>query len=137
MHPRLLWDDIIGATVALMSHVAPTPFPFRLTVENVPRFGTAELQLAIRPWGISAKRVNQLLRTYEASRLVELAAIAIAGLGLYHAGAHEIRDIAIRGTAADYLVDEDNHLLEIAGRTRRSDFGSAWQQKWKRLSASR
>jgi hypothetical protein len=73
-------------------------------------------------------------RTYEPFRLVELAAIAIAGLGLYHAGGHEIRDIALRGSGADYLVDEFNHPLEIAGRSRRTDFDVAWGQRWRRLS---
>jgi hypothetical protein len=86
---------------------------------------------------VSEAHVVRLRRTYEPSRLVELAGIAIAGLGLYHAGAHEIRDIALRGSVADYIVDEANHLLEIAGRSRRSDFSAAWQQRWQRLSEGR
>jgi hypothetical protein len=32
------------------------------------------------------------------------------------------------------LVDDESHLLEIAGRSRRSDLESAWRQKWQRLS---
>ena len=40
-----------------------------------------------------------------------------------------MRDVALRGSGADYLVDETNHLLEVAGRSRRSDFGVAWQQR--------
>lgn len=78
--------------------------------------------------------MSRLQRTYESSRLVELAAIAIAGLGLYHGGGHEIIDIALRGSAADYLVGESNHLLEVTGRSRRSDFRVAWQQRWQRLT---
>ena len=78
--------------------------------------------------------MRQLQRTYEAPRLVELAAIAIAGLGLYYGGGHEMRDVALRGSGADYLVDEAHHLLEVAGRSRRSDFGAAWQQRWQRLA---
>jgi hypothetical protein len=42
-------------------------------------------------------------------------------------------DIALRGTSADYLVDAASHHLEIAGRTRRSDFGTAWEQRRDRL----
>src|SRR5262249_35811803 len=53
---------------------------------------------------------------------IELAAIALAGLALYHGGGHEIVDVAVRGSGADYLVDAGRHLLEIAGRSRRSDF---------------
>jgi hypothetical protein len=55
----------------------------------------------------------------------QLSAIAIAGFALYHGGGHEIRDIAVRGSTADYLVDEENHLLEIAdpGKATSSQLG--------------
>lgn len=135
MHPRLLWEDIMAATVVILSHTGThSPFPFELTVEDLPGFGSAQLQLAIDPVGVASEHVSRLQRTYESPRLVELAAIAIVGLGLYHGGGHEIRDIALRGSGADYLVDESNHLLEVAGRSRRSDFGVAWQQRWQRLT---
>ena len=135
MHPRLLWEDIIAATVAMLSHIGvPSPFPFELMVEDLPGFGSAQLRLAIDPTGVAPEHVSRLQRTYEPSRLVELAAIAVVGLGLYHGGGHEIMDIALRGSGADYLVDESNHLLEVAGRSRRNDFGVAWQQRWQRLT---
>jgi hypothetical protein len=67
-------------------------------------------------------------------RQVELASVAIAGLALHYAGNHEIRDIAFRGTAADYLVGEEGYLLEVAHIWRRTDFAAAWGQKWDRLS---
>jgi hypothetical protein len=135
MHPRLLWDDIIAATVAVLS--APgmqAPFPFALMVQDVPGFGSAQLQLAIDPAGVVSEYVSRLRRTYEPSRLVELAAIAVAGLGLYYGGGHEMRDVALRGSGADYLVDESNDLLEVAGRSRRRDVEVAWQQRWQRLT---
>jgi hypothetical protein len=81
MHPRLLWADIVAATVAVLSETHPhSPFPFVLIVQDLPGFGSAELQLAIDPFGIAPDHVNRLRRTYPSSRLVELAAIAIAGL---------------------------------------------------------
>lgn len=134
MHPRLLWDDIVAATVAVLSdmHDQP-PFPFRLMMQNLPGFGSEPLHLTIDPAGVAPEHVHRLRRTYEASRLVELAAIAIAGLGLYYGGSHEMRDLVLRGSGADYLVDESHHLLEIAGRSRRNDFEVAWQQCWQRL----
>ena len=67
-------------------------------------------------------------------RQVELAAIAIAGLAIHHAGNHEIRDIDFRGSAADCLVGEEGYLLEVAHIWRRTDFAAAWGQKWDRLS---
>ena len=37
LHPRLLWDDIIAATVAVLSATRPqSPFPFALTVQDLP-----------------------------------------------------------------------------------------------------
>lgn len=135
MHPRLLWEEIIIASVGVLGSTGfEQPFRFELTVEDLPNFGSETIQFAIGAGDIAADQVNRLQRTYEPSRLVEMAAIAIAGLGLYHGGGHEIQDVALRGTGADYLVDETNHLLEIAGRSRRSDLNAAWEQRWQRLS---
>ncbi len=91
MHPRLLWQDISAAAVAVLSGVqTESPFRLELAVRDVPGFGSGSLRMAMEADGVSAAHVTRLQRTYEASRLVELAAIAIAGLGLYHAGGHEI-----------------------------------------------
>ena len=76
----------------------------------------------------------KLRRTYKPSRLIELAALAVAALGLNGAGGHQIVDVARRGSGADYLVDETHHHLEIAGRSRRRDLDAAWQQKQQRLA---
>src|SRR5579883_1509365 len=94
------------------------------------RWGIA---LLLDPASVPEERLVRVRRTYEPSRLIELTAIAIAGIGLHLAGGHEILDVAVRGSAADYLVDEARHHLEIAGRSRRSDMETAWQQKWRRL----
>ena len=102
-------------------------------MENVLGFGSDECCLLIEPSDVPAGHVSQVKRTYERPRLVELAAIAIAGLALHHAGGHEIIDVALRGSAADYHVDQARHHLEIAGRSRRRDLETAWRQKWQRL----
>lgn len=134
MHPRLMWDTIIVATAAIIeAWQGGSPIVFPLSVQGVPGFGDGELRLLLDPGGVAANRLQRIRRTYEPSRLIELAAIAIAGVGLRSAGGHEILDLAVRGSAADYLVDEARHHLEIAGRSRRSDFAAAWQQKWRRL----
>lgn len=137
MHPQLLWETIITAAAVVLSDVATKPpYPVALTIEGVPGFGSDEGRLLIDPEGISPTRLAQARRTYEPSRLVELAAIAVAGLVLHYAGGHEILDVAVRGSAADYLVDHAGHHLEIAGRSRRSDWETAWRQKWERLVAT-
>ncbi len=134
MHPSLLWVEIAAATAAVLDGRGfPTPYQFPVDVDNLPEFGTGRVNLEISRVGISADHVLRLRRTWDSPRLVELAAIAIAGLALFAAGAHQIRDVALRGTSADYLVDADSHLLEVAGRSRRIDFDAAWQVRWERL----
>jgi hypothetical protein len=135
MHPQLLWETIIAATAAVLDESgAKPPYPFAMTVEGVLGFGSDECRLLMDPAGVSANQVAQVRRTYEPSRLIEFAAIAITALTLHHAGGHEIRDVALRGSAADYLVDHACNELEIAGRSRRSDVEVAWRQRRERLS---
>jgi hypothetical protein len=135
LHPELLWETITTAATAVFEGTgAEPPFPFRLVFENIPGTGSGECCLLLDPRGIAADRTARVRRTYEPFRLVELAAIALAGLGLNHAGGHEIVDLSVRGSAADYLVDQARHRLEIAGRSRRVDFEAAWRQKWERLT---
>jgi hypothetical protein len=134
MHPLLLWEPILPATCLVFRErgIEP-PYRFVLAVEEVPGFGTDALDVEIDPGGVSAEWMERCARTFEPSRLIEFAAIAIAGLSLHSAGGHELVDLARRGSAADYLVDAARHHLEIAGRSRRRDLESAWEQKQPRL----
>jgi hypothetical protein len=135
MHPNLLWDTIIPATVAVFADIgASAPHPLALTVQAVPGFGSAEFRLLIDPGSVPPDLLAKVRRTYEPSRRIELAAIAVAALGLHRAGGHQIVDVARRGSGADYLVDETHHHLEIAGRSRGRDLDMAWQQKQQRLT---
>jgi hypothetical protein len=134
MHPELEWHEIAAATVAVLEDGGfEAPFEVRLDLTNVPGFGSERLTLQIDRVGIPAERVARVRRTYEPHRRVELAAIALTGLALYHGGGHEIVDVAARGSGADYLVDSARHLLEIAGRSRRGDLETAWEQRLRRL----
>ena len=40
------------------------------------------------------------------------------------------------GSGADFVVGEAEHWLEVAGRTRRRDLRTAWNQRWRRLLPS-
>jgi hypothetical protein len=134
MHPLLLWEPIIPATcIVFQQRGMEPPFRFVLALEDVPGFGTDMLELVIDPTGVSPQVIERCRRTFEASRHIEFAAIAVAAIGLYVAGGHELVDVARRGSAADYLVDAAGHHLEIAGRSRRRDFDAAWEQKRPRL----
>jgi hypothetical protein len=135
MHPSLLWAETAAAAAAVLDKRGfPIPCHLPVDIDNVPEFGTGRINLEISWAGISADHIQKLRRTLDGPRLVEFAAIAIAGLALFATGGHQIRDIALRGTSADYLVDADCHLLEVAGRSRRADFDAAWQARWERLS---
>ena len=138
MHPQLLWNDIAAATAAVLLESATTPVAqLSFEYQDVPGFGSGETSFAFDMSKVRAEDVERLRRTYERPRLVEFAAIAITGLALYYGGGHEIVDVSVRGTSADYLVDASNHLLEVGGRSRRSDFESAWKQKCDRLNQRR
>lgn len=135
MHPGLLWDDIAAATVAVVeSRGFQSPYKFEIQTESLPGFDGDELILEIDSVGIRAENVDRIRRTYEEHRLVEFAAIGVAGLALSAAGRHIIRDVAVRGSSADYLVDESNDLLEIAGQSRKSDLNAALSARIDRLS---
>ena len=135
MHPRLLWDTIIAATVTVLTgRMEHGICPLLLTAENVPGHGSSESRLGLVVEDVSTDLLNRLRRTYEPSRLIEMAAIAVAALTLHHAGGHEIVDLSVRGSGADYLVDAANHRLEVAGRSRRVDLAAAWEQKRHRLA---
>jgi hypothetical protein len=133
MHPRLLWDEI-AAACALVLGGGNAPTIVSMDLQELPAFGSATIELSVTTTGISSDRLRKLQRTYESPRLIELAAIAIAGFGLYYGGGHEIRDVALRGSSADYLVDEASAVLEVAGRSRKNELEKAWLQRRRRLS---
>ena len=136
MHPCLLWNDILAAAVAVLEQ-GPTNRSYAVSVQfqEIPGYGSGEMSLEVVAAGVSRGDVAKVRRTYESHRLVELAAIAVAGLSLYCSGGHQIRDISLQGTSADYLVDDERYLLEVAGRSRKSDFPAAWNERWQRLAA--
>ena len=135
MHPELEWQEIAAAAVSVLEDCGfESPFEVQLELIEMPGFGTEQVVLLIHKRGIPAERVARVRRTFDTTRRVELAAIAMTGLGLYHGGSHEIVDIAVRGSGADYLIDAAHHPCEIAGRSRQSDFAIAWQQRFERVS---
>jgi len=131
MHPQLLWNEIVVAVLVTASETRVVDVA--LEYQNVPGFGSDDVTLRIDTSGVSSAEVARVRRTYEHPRLIELAAIAVAGMALYHGSGHEIVDVSVRGTSADYLIDASRQLLEVAGRSSRGDFESAWKQKHARL----
>ena len=119
--------------VAVLDERGSASFQFTLEVQDVLSYGSGQVDLQIVKGGVASRHIDKVKRTYEAHRLIELAAIAVAGLGLFAAGGHQIWDVALRGSSADYLVDEENYLQEVSGRSRRSDFQIAWDSRWNRL----
>jgi hypothetical protein len=138
LHSRLYWEPIIVATAAVLSRSgASPPHRFALGVEGVHGFGTEVIEIEIGTEDIRPDDIERLRRTLEPSRQIEHAAIAIAGIGLHLAGGHQLVDLAVHGSGADYLVDAARIPLEIAGRSRRRDLDLAWQQKEQRIRERR
>lgn len=134
MHPQLWWDEIAIAAVAVLGRETQGhSVAVELETVDVPGFGTKHGILLIETTGFPQELLVRIEKTYEWPRLVELAAIAVTGLALYHSGGHEIVDVAVRGSGADYLTDDAQYPLEVAGRSRRSDFEIAWRQRSERL----
>ena len=136
LHPRLQWSDIVPAAAAVLYDRTKAPrVVFRFETINLPLFSGEWLGLVLDFDDVARETVERIRRTYEPPRLIELTAIAIAGLAIHHAGGHEIRDLAARGSMSDYVIDETRDLLEVAGRSRRSDLESAWRVRYDRLRA--
>jgi hypothetical protein len=133
LHTRLVWDEIIAAAAIVLGDQRTPPFKFELEVVDVPEFQDDFVRMTILADRINAAKLAKRRRTFDRSRLVELAAIALGGLALYHAAGHEIMEVAIRNTGGDYVVGHARHLFEVTGRSRRQDFESAWQMRWQRL----
>jgi hypothetical protein len=62
-----------------------------------------------------------------------MSAIAVAGIAVSQVLWRQIVDIALRGTGADYLIGLEMELLEVAGRSHKADFSSAWNERVDRL----
>src|SRR2546422_986234 len=120
LHTQLLWRDLRLSAVAVLSErVVKRRLSFDLSIREVPGFADDSLRINIDTGRIRQAELMRVRRTYELPRLIEFADIAIAGLGLYYAGGHQIVNVAWRGSGADYLIGEERYPLEIAGRSRR------------------
>lgn len=134
IHPNLVWPHLIVACASVLDLSASEPSrTLEVALEGIASFDDETLTLRIQPAGIDADELLRLSRTFDASRRIEMAAIVVAALILFHVAHLEIRDIAVRGSRADYLVGEQGYLLEIGGRSRRQDLAAAWREKWRGL----
>src|SRR5262245_56910795 len=90
-HSGLLWETIVTTAVAVLSEPGrESPYAFSMAVDGVYGFGSETVEFLFDGLGIAREHVDRIRRTYEPSRLVEMAAIAVAGAGLTVAGGHEI-----------------------------------------------
>jgi len=101
LHTRLEWDAIIAAAAIVLGEKSLPPFRFNLQVVDVPTFYDEFLHMTIWADRIGTGKLAKRRRTLEWAGLVEFAAIALAGLGLYHVVGHEILEVAIRNSGGD------------------------------------
>jgi hypothetical protein len=92
MHPRLTWAEIATAAAAVLGGSGPIEsVAFSVDCHDLPGFGSGPILLDIDCSSVTEAEIARIRRTYESSRLVELAAIAVTGLSLYHGGGHNNR----------------------------------------------
>jgi hypothetical protein len=131
-HPELRWNEAAIALAAVASRRNVfSEIVFSIEIAR----GASDLtsiDLTVELTKVSSSAVAAAKRTYDTSRLVEMAAVAIAGLTAYYGLGSELVEVSRRGSGADYLVS-DGRLLEVAGRSRRRDLDSAWRSKIARL----
>lgn len=131
IHPDLTWPPLIAACAAVLGPAGDeSGHRLEVRLEGMSSFDDDKLTLRIQTSRIGPAERSRISRTFEPSRLIEMAAIVVAGLALFHVAHLEIRDVALRGSRADYLVGEQGYLLEIGGRSRRQDLPAAWREKW-------
>ncbi len=130
VHPNLLWPQLTAACVAVLGPAEGAGHRLEIGLEGIPTFDDGRITLVIQTSGVDPTHTRAITRTFEPSRLVEMAAIVLAGLAVFHVAHLEIRDVALRGSRADYLVGERGYLMEVGGRSRRQDLAAAWREKW-------
>jgi hypothetical protein len=128
-HPRLSWADIVASAAATICGQLGGLVHLRLDCYDIPTVPDRELFLDIECDASHPASIERIRRTYDEARLVEFAAIAVAGLVVYHGLGEQIMDVAIRGYGADYLIGDDRVPMEVAGRSRKRDLESAWSAK--------
>src|SRR6266478_4345931 len=94
MQPQLEWREILAATAIVLGADRSPPFHFPVEINDVPGADVSALQFRIGIEEIDVSQWDRLRRTYEQRRFVELAAVALAGLTLYHAGGHVMAGVA-------------------------------------------
>lgn len=131
IHPNLVWSQLIAACAAVLGPTRErTSHRLEVGLGGISSFDDDKIILQIQTTRIDPGEVLGVARTFEPSRLVEMAAIVVAALVLFHVAHLEIRDVALRGSRADYLVGERGYLLEVGGRSRQQDLAAAWRDKW-------
>lgn len=134
IHPNLAWSELIAATAAVVAPAGGTSQHLEVELRGIASFDDDKVTLRIQTALIDPDAVLRVARTFEPSRLVEMAAIVVAALVLFHVAHLEIRDVALRGSRADYLVGGRGYVMEVGGRSRRQDLEAAWREKWEGLT---
>jgi hypothetical protein len=94
LHEQLDWYEFIAAAAIVLGDRSLPPFWFDVEVIGLPTFDGDGMQLKIYTGRLNRNRLAKRRRTFEPSRLVEHAAIALAGLALYHCEKREKMTLA-------------------------------------------
>ena len=132
--PRVDWTSI--APVVTLFATAIVIILFVAIARNRVRTYEPALFTAVVGLGLTAfflsRQWSAVIDDGPADALAHM--VALDGFSVFVGLVVVIAAVLMLGLSADYLVDDENHLLEVAGRSRRADFSSAWENRRTRLS---
>lgn len=141
MNPAVIWAPFfINPTIALMASYHLKPFPCAITCENIMSalLKQEKCEITIEfDWLVETfPECQRIFQTLQREAIVEYAAVAAAFLIVTNLAQRNITEVAMRGSKADYFLDERKNLLEISGTENAEHLTSRHNEKVRQLQAN-
>lgn len=130
----------INPAIALLDSYRHKPFPCSVSYEDIdsPTLArtTGEITVEFDWLAETFPACHRLFQTLQRESIVEYAAIALAFLLMTNLVQKEIVEVSLRGSRADYFVDQRNYMLEISGTESAAHLTSRHTEKVRQLLAN-
>lgn len=114
-HPSLLTAHLEASVVARCRESGGRPWTVRNHCSDLPAAGTAIRDVDLEWRAATEGKANQVLRTHQANRVTEDAAIGACAAVFAALAEGEITEVTQHGTGVDYWLDQRRAVLEISG----------------------
>lgn len=141
LNPKAIWAAFfIPPAIALMESYRLKPFSWNISHENIIsdcfEAVTGELALEIDWMTETFPESQRLFQTLQRESVVEYAAVATAFLVMTNLAGKNIVEVTLRGSKADYFLDERETLLEISGTESAEHLAARHTEKIRQLQAN-